>query len=72
MEKLLNAVKLTGGSILTIGIIIFAIGFFSNESSILTPIGIGTIMSAIFIFVMGLFLVASEEVLMKTHTGKAK
>ena len=34
--------------------------------------GIGTIMGAVFIFVMGIFLVASEEMIIKIRGRKAK
>jgi len=64
--SMLNAVKLVGGTILAIGILLFAIGFFGNGYMNLTPIGIGTIMGAVFIFLMGVFFVATEEMLKKT------
>jgi hypothetical protein len=67
--KLLNAIKYAGGIVLTIGIITFLLGFFESDSSLLTPIGIGTIMGAIFIFLMGVFFVATEEMLEKSYKG---
>jgi hypothetical protein len=67
--KLLNAIKYAGGIVLTIGIITFLLGFFESGSSLLTPIGIGTIMGAIFIFLMGVFFVATEEMLEKSYKG---
>ncbi|MDQ0219165.1 hypothetical protein [Peribacillus cavernae] len=67
--KILNAVKYVGGTVLTIGIFIFLIGFFESGYSILTPIGIGTIMGAVFIFLMGVFFVATEEMLKKRYKG---
>lgn len=54
-------------TLLTLGLIIFSFGFFSNSFNILTPIGIGTVVSAVFIFVMGVFFVATEEILAKAH-----
>ena len=68
-RKLLNAVKYVGGSILIIGIIMFSLGFLENDYSILTSIGIGTVMGAVFIFLMGVFFVATEEMLDKTIKG---
>ncbi|MDQ0268372.1 hypothetical protein [Cytobacillus purgationiresistens] len=65
-ESMLNAVKYFGGTLLIAGIIIFSIGFFGNVSSTLTGVGIGTVMGAIFVFLMGIFFVATEEVLEKT------
>jgi hypothetical protein len=67
--QILNAIKVIGVSLLAIGIIIFSLGFFGSHSSNLTPIGIGTISGAVLIFVMGLFFVATEEMLAKTGEG---
>lgn len=69
---MLEAVKYFGGTVLIAGIIIFCLGFFASGSSVLTPIGIGTVMGAIFVFLMGLFLIASEEVLLKAQGVKHK
>jgi hypothetical protein len=68
--KILNAVKYVGGTVLTIGITIFLIGLFVSGYSILTPIGIGTVIGSVFIFIMGVFLVATEEMVEKTYKGK--
>ncbi|PLT32920.1 hypothetical protein [Bacillus sp. V5-8f] len=68
--RILNAVKYIGGTVLTIGTIIFLFGFFESGYSLLTPIGIGTVVGATFIFLMGVFLVATQEMLEKTHKGK--
>ncbi|WP_339253940.1 hypothetical protein NSQ43_06090 [Sporosarcina sp. FSL W8-0480] len=59
--KMLNAVKIVGFTILTIGIAIFLYGFFVSDYSAITGVGIGTVMGAIFIFLMGIFFVATEE-----------
>ena len=67
--KMLNAVKYTGGTVLTIGIIIFLYGFFISDYSAITGVGIGTIMGAIFIFLMGIFFIVTEEMHEKTHKG---
>lgn len=63
--KILNALKFTSGSITIIGIVIFILGIFESGYSTLTPIGVGTIVGAVFIFLMGMFLVASEEMVTK-------
>jgi hypothetical protein len=68
--KILNAVKYVGGTVLIIGITIFLIGLFESGYSILTPLGIGTVIGAVFIFLMGVFLVATEEMVEKTYKGK--
>lgn len=64
--SMLNAVKLVGGTILVVGILLFTFGFFGNGYMNLTPIGIGTIMGAVFIFLMGVFFVATEEMLKRS------
>lgn len=66
---MLNAVKYVGGTILFIGISIFLYGFFVSEYSAVTGIGIGTVMGAIFIFLMGVFFVATEEMHEKMNKG---
>lgn len=68
-KKFLNAVKYVGGSVLTIGVIMFLFGFSENDYSIFTSLGIGTVMGAVFIFLMGVFFVATEEMLEKTQKG---
>ncbi|GIN84412.1 hypothetical protein J6TS2_07980 [Heyndrickxia sporothermodurans] len=68
--KVLNAVKYVGGTVLAMGIIIFLVGFMQTNNSILTPIGIGTVMGAVFIFLMGVFFSATEEMLKKIDSRK--
>lgn len=63
--KMLNATKYIGGSVLAFGILTFLIGFFGSSSSVLTPIGIGAVVGAVFIFLIGVFFVAGEEMLEK-------
>ncbi|MFD2630380.1 hypothetical protein [Oceanobacillus kapialis] len=69
-KKMLNAVKIAGATVLMLGIAIFLYGFFVSDYSAITGIGIGTIMGAVFLFLMGVFFVATEEVLEKF--GKQK
>ncbi|CDO03884.1 pleiotropic drug resistance protein 1-like [Oceanobacillus picturae] len=69
-KKMLNAVKIAGSIVLTLGIVIFLYGFFVSDYSAITGIGIGTIMGAVFIFLMGVFFVATEEVLEKFSKPK--
>ncbi len=68
--KAIHAVRYVGGTILIIGIAIFLYGFFVSSYSYATSVGIGTIMSAVFIFIMGMFLLATEEMLLKTQRAK--
>jgi membrane protein CcdC involved in cytochrome C biogenesis len=68
-EKILNIIKILGLTVLGIGITMFIIGVFASDFSILTSIGIGTVMGAVFIFLIGVFFVATEEMLSKTSKG---
>lgn len=67
--KILHATRIAGYTFLSLGIAIFLYGFFMSESSVPTGIGIGTVMGAIFIFLMGVFFVATEEMESKTKKG---
>lgn len=68
-ETILNAVKYIGGTILTIGIITFLLGFFVSDSTTMTSIGIGAVIGATFIFLMGVFFVATDEMLENSDKG---
>lgn len=70
--KILNAVKFTGGTVLIIGITLFLLGIYDSGYNILASIGVGTVIGAVFIFLMGVFLAVSEEVVIKTQEGKNK
>lgn len=67
--KMVTATKNVGGTILALGIMTFLYGFFGNGYSTMTGIGIGTIMGAVFIFLMGMFFAATEEMLENTDKG---
>ncbi|MEH7354177.1 hypothetical protein V7150_11465 [Neobacillus drentensis] len=67
--KILNTVKVSGGILLTIGILTFFYSYFVNGYSNLTGISIGIIMGAVFIFLMGVFFVATEEMLKTAEKG---
>ena len=67
--KMLNATKYIGGSLLTLGIITFLMGVFASGSSVLTPMGIGAVVGAVFVFLIGIFFVAAEEMLEKAYKG---
>ncbi|TQR20277.1 hypothetical protein [Psychrobacillus vulpis] len=68
--KMLTATRYVGGTVLTIGIIIFIYGVFVSEMNTVTGIGIGTVMGAVFIFLIGLFLVVSEEMIVNSRKCK--
>jgi hypothetical protein len=63
--KLLRAVSILCGTLGTIGMILFLYGYFGSGYAALTGIGIGLTMGGVFIFIMGIFLVATEEVVEK-------
>jgi hypothetical protein len=68
-EKFLNAVTYVGLTVLTIGVISFILGLIVTGFTILVPIGIGTAVGAVFIFLIGVFLVVTEEMLEKSNRG---
>ena len=68
-EKLLNAVTYVGLTVLTLGILTFIAGLIVNGFSILVPVGIGTSVGAVFIFLIGVFLVVTDEMLEKSYIG---
>lgn len=61
--KILNTTKYVCGTMLTIGIVIFLYGIFTSGFNAVAGIGIGTVIGSVFIFIMGLFLVTTEEML---------
>lgn len=65
-KGMFNAVQYFGGTVIIIGIITFIFGVFVSDSNLLAPLGIGTVMGGIFIFLMGMFFIITEEVLEKT------
>lgn len=65
--KILNVVKYVSLTSLTFGIISFFIGLFVNGYSVLTPIGIGIVIGSVFIFLIGVFFVVTEEILNKMY-----
>ncbi|WP_408011525.1 hypothetical protein ACJROX_15325 [Pseudalkalibacillus sp. A8] len=67
--KLLNATKCVGGSVLALGIMMFLFGFIVSGFEFLISIGIGTITGSVFIFLIGLFFAATEEMLEKSYKG---
>ncbi|WP_349409985.1 hypothetical protein [Pseudalkalibacillus sp. SCS-8] len=67
--KIINATKFVGGSVLSLGIMMFLIGLIVSDFSFLMSIGIGTVTGAVFIFLIGMFFVATEEMLEKSHKG---
>lgn len=67
--NIINAVKYVGLTVLTIGVMAFIFGLFESDFSFLIPIGIGTVVGAVFIFLIGVFFVATEEMLEKTYKG---
>ena len=54
--KIITATKITGAIILTIGITIFLYGMIVSDYVFITGIGVGAVMGAVFIFLIGMFL----------------
>ena len=65
-NPIIRAIKWFGGSVLTIGLILFAIGFLLSGFTSLIPIGIGAAAGAALIFIIGIFFVVTEEMLQKS------
>ncbi|MBC5637423.1 hypothetical protein H8S33_11460 [Ornithinibacillus sp. BX22] len=63
--KIVRAISILCGALITIGVISFLYGFFGSGYAWLTGIGLGVVMGGVFIFIMGIFLVATEEVVEK-------
>lgn len=66
-SNMLTATRYVAGTLLTIGIAIFLYGVFVNNFNTLIGVGIGTVMGAVFIFLIGLFLIASEEMIVNSR-----
>lgn len=67
---MLNAVKYICGTLVFLGIAIFSYGVYVSDYQELVGIGVGTVMSAAFIWIMGTFLVVTEEMIHKPGEGK--
>ena len=65
--KMMNATRIFGAVTLALGTAIFIYGMIVSDYGMITGIGVGTIMRAVFIFLIGMFLIATEEMLNKSH-----
>ncbi|WP_102029241.1 hypothetical protein [Salirhabdus sp. Marseille-P4669] len=68
--RILNVSRFIGVTVLTIGLIIFLMGMYKSGFTAFAAIGLGTIMGAVFIFLIGLFLVVVEDMEMKRKPHK--
>lgn len=66
--KILQATKWAGSITLLTGVMIFLYGFVSGLMPVI-GIGLGTIMGAIMFFLMGMFFIATEEMVENTDRG---
>ncbi|ALC86817.1 MULTISPECIES: hypothetical protein [Bacillaceae] len=64
--KMLHATKFVGAILLTVGIATFLYGSLISEYSTVMGVGIGIVMGAVFIFLIGMILVASEEMVLNS------
>ena len=65
--KMMNATRIFGAVTLALGTAIFIYGMIVSDYVMITGIGVGTIMGAVFIFLIGMFLIATEEMVNKSH-----
>ncbi|MGG4267950.1 hypothetical protein [Peribacillus simplex] len=71
-QKMMDAVKWVSGTGCVIGILIFCLSFFVsdyNKDYLLTAIGMAITLSAAAIFLVGIFFVLTEEMVMNTKKG---
>ncbi|MFK9094568.1 hypothetical protein [Bacillus salipaludis] len=66
--KILNATKWAGGITLFTGVMTFLFGIMSDSIPVI-GIGIGTIVGAVMFFLMGMFFIATEEMVENTVKG---
>lgn len=66
--KILKATKWFGGITLLTGMIIFIYGIVRELIPVI-GIGIGTVVGAVMFFLMGMFFIATEEMLENTKKG---
>lgn len=69
-SKIFQVTSYIGGTLLTLGILIFLYGAFVSSVSTTIGIGIGTVMGAVFVFLMGIFFVVTEEMIMNSRKYK--
>jgi hypothetical protein len=65
--KMMNATRIFGAVTLALGTAIFIYGMIVSDYVVITGIGVGAVMGAVFIFLIGMFLIAAEEMLSKSH-----
>ncbi|GHH99317.1 hypothetical protein AM1BK_28600 [Neobacillus kokaensis] len=66
--KILHASRWAGGMTLLAGMMIFLYGIISDVMPV-TGIGIGAIVGAVMFFLMGMFFIATEEMIENTDKG---
>ncbi|NSL52170.1 hypothetical protein [Calidifontibacillus erzurumensis] len=69
--KVLRLLKYISGSLVLIGMLFLLIPIFESDSNdvLLNGIGIGFICASIFIFLIGIFFITTEEMLAKREEG---
>lgn len=66
--KMLNVTKLVSSIVFFLGMIVFIYGY-ENGFIYAVGIGLGTVAGAILIFLMGMFFIATEEMVENTFKG---
>ncbi|RLL45131.1 hypothetical protein D8M04_09695 [Oceanobacillus piezotolerans] len=67
-SNIVTAISFICGTLSVIGTLLFFYGYIVSGLSEVIGIGIGIVMGAVFIFIMGIFLAITEE--MYTKEGK--
>lgn len=63
--KLLNVTRYISITLIIIGVTLFFYGYFVSGTHAITGVGIGSVMGAMFIFIMGLFLEVTTETILR-------
>ncbi|RDW18307.1 hypothetical protein CWR48_12050 [Oceanobacillus arenosus] len=69
-KQILKITSLICGILIIIGTALFIYGYFENGYRNVAGVGAGAVMGAAFIFIMGVFLVATEEMIEKNKQRK--
>lgn len=67
--NILYVVKFVCGICIALGLLLLTVGIFRNDFNYFSSIGIGVIIAAIFIFLIGIFFTVTEEMLEKRNKG---
>ncbi|AXI08842.1 hypothetical protein CV093_08300 [Oceanobacillus sp. 143] len=69
-KQILKVTSFICGILIIIGTALFMYGYFVNGYQNVAGVGAGAVMGAAFIFIMGVFLVATEEMIERNRQRK--